>query len=63
MRKLIGLGAALLAFAGFASAATAADPIAAPFPAASVGPIFLAAQTVNTTGAMSSVTPFTAGPG
>ena len=54
MRKLIGFGVALLAFAAFAASASAADPIAAPFPASSVGPIFVAAQTVNTTGAMSS---------
>jgi len=54
MRKLISLGVAMLAFTAFATTASAADPIAAPFPATSVGPIFLAAQTVNTTGAMSS---------
>jgi len=54
MRKLISLGVAMLAFTAFAATASAADPIAAPFPATSVGPIFLAAQTVNTTGAMSS---------
>src|SRR3954451_13715233 len=54
MRKLISLGVAVLASTAFAAAASAADPIAAPFPASAVGPIFIAAQTVNTTGAMSS---------
>ena len=55
MHKLIGFGAVLIAFAALASAAPAADPPGTtPFPASSVGPVFIAAQTVNTTGAMSS---------
>jgi hypothetical protein len=55
MRKLIGLGVALIAFATFAASAPAADPpVTVPFPATSVGPVFIAAQTVNTSGAMAS---------
>ena len=56
MRKLIGLGAALISFAALAASATAADPppVPLPFPATSVGPVFIAAQTVNTSGAMAS---------
>ncbi len=52
MRKILTLGAALVVFAGVASAALAADPIAAPFPSATGGPVFIAAQTVTSTGAM-----------
>jgi hypothetical protein len=53
MRKILTLGAALVAFATVAAAAPAADPpIAAPFPAATSGAVFIAAQTVTSTGAM-----------
>lgn len=53
MRKLVVLlAAALVAFATLAAAATAADPVPLPFPAPKAGSVFIAAQTVNTTGAM-----------
>ena len=53
MRKILTLGVALVAFAGVASAALGdTPPIAAPFPAATAGTVFVAAQTVNPTGAM-----------
>jgi hypothetical protein len=52
MRKLAVLAAALAAFATLAAAATAADPLPLPFPAQKVGSVFIAAQTVNATGAM-----------
>jgi hypothetical protein len=52
MRKLAVLTAALAAFATLAAAANAADPVPLPFPAQKVGSVFIAAQTVNTTGAM-----------
>ena len=52
MRKILTLGVVLAAFAAIASTAIAANPIAAPFPATSVGPVFIAAQTVTATGAM-----------
>ncbi|HEX4525885.1 MAG TPA: hypothetical protein VH108_04015 [Gaiellaceae bacterium] len=52
MKKFVTLGVALVAFAALASAAIAADPIAAPFPAATSGPVFIAAQTVTATGAL-----------
>ncbi len=52
MRKTLTLGVVLAAFAAIASTAIAANPIAAPFPATSVGPVFVAAQTVTATGAM-----------
>jgi hypothetical protein len=52
MKKLVTLGVAFVAFAVIASAAIAADPIAAPFPATTSGPVFIAAQTVTSTGAM-----------
>jgi hypothetical protein len=51
MRKLVTLGVGLVAFAALASAAIA-DPIAAPFPATTSGPVFIAAQTVTSTGAL-----------
>lgn len=50
MRKLLVLVAALASFAA-ASTTASAD---APFPATTVGPVFISAQTVNTSGAMSS---------
>lgn len=52
MRKFLTLGAALVAFATVAASAPAADPIAAPFPSSTSGPVFVAAQTVTATGAM-----------
>ncbi len=55
MRKLAVLAAALAAFATLAAAANAADPpppTPVPFPAQKLGRVFVAAQTVNTTGAM-----------
>ena len=52
MRKILTLVAALVAFATVAASAPAADPIAAPFPAATSGPVFIAAQTVTSTGAL-----------
>ena len=52
MKRLVTLGVALVAFAALATAAIAGDPIAAPFPATTSGPVFIAAQTVTSTGAM-----------
>ncbi len=52
MRKVFALGVALAAFAAFAAVAIAADPIAAPFPSTTSGPVFIAAQTVTASGAM-----------
>ncbi len=55
MSRILGLVAGLAVFATLsaaASAGTAATPV--PFPAATSGPLFIAAQTVNTSGAMSS---------
>lgn len=56
MRTFIALVAALAAFAALATSAVAdtAPPTVVPFPATSVGPVFVAAQTATTTGAMSS---------
>jgi hypothetical protein len=56
MRKLLSFGAALGLFAAFAAAAVAdtAPPQTTPFPASSVGPVFIAAQTATTSGVMSS---------
>lgn len=51
MSKFTAVVAGLAAFAALATTALADN---APFPAPSVGPLFIAAQTVNTTGAMSS---------
>jgi len=48
MRKFLTLGVALVAFAAVATTAFAADP----FPSPKGGPVFIAAQTVTTTGAM-----------
>ena len=53
MSKILALVAGLAAFAMLATSALA-DTAPAPFPATSVGPLFIAGQTVNTTGAMSS---------
>ncbi len=53
MRKFLTLGVALVAFATVAASAPAADPpIAAPFPAATSSTVFIAAQTVTSTGAI-----------
>lgn len=52
MRKILTLGSALLVFAAVAASAYAADPIPAPFPAATSGAVFVAAQTVTATGAL-----------
>lgn len=55
MRKLVVLAAALAAFASLVAAASAADPApptVTPFPAPKLGPVFVAAQTVDSTGAM-----------
>jgi len=55
MRKILTLGGAILMFGVLAAAAPAADPpVVAPFPATTSGPLFVAAQTVTTTGSMSS---------
>ncbi|MGZ4338736.1 MAG: hypothetical protein ACXVQ3_01645 [Gaiellaceae bacterium] len=56
MSKILALVAGLAAFAALATTALAdtAPPTTTPFPASSVGPLFIAGQTVNTTGAMSS---------
>ncbi len=56
MSKLMALVAGLAACAALATTALAdtAPPTTTPFPASSVGPIFIAGQTVNTSGAMSS---------
>jgi hypothetical protein len=55
MRTYLAFGAALAACAALATTAIAdTAPPATPFPASSVGTLFIAAQTVNTTGAMSS---------
>jgi hypothetical protein len=54
MRKFLALAVATVAFAAVAQAALAADPapIAKPFPAATSGTVFIAAQTVTSTGAI-----------
>ncbi len=52
MRAFLILGAALVAAVAVTASAVAANPV--PFPAAKVAQVFLAAQTVNTDGAMSS---------
>ncbi|HVC87821.1 MAG TPA: hypothetical protein VNC40_10405 [Gaiellaceae bacterium] len=54
MRKFLALGVALVASVAFTQAAFAADPapIAKPFPAATSGAVFIAAQTVTATGAL-----------
>ena len=54
MRKLVILAAALAAFASLAAAAAAdtAPPTVTPFPAPKLGPVFVAAQTADSTGAM-----------
>ncbi len=54
MKKLISLAAVLGAAATFVAAAPAADPIVTPFPAAQVGQVFVAAQTVTADGAASN---------
>ena len=53
MSKFTALVAGLAALAVFATTAFA-DTAPAPFPAPSVGPLFIAGQTANTSGAMSS---------
>jgi hypothetical protein len=53
MRGIVSVGMAAAAFASFAALAFA-DTSPQPFPAPTVGPVFVAAQTVNTSGAMSS---------
>lgn len=55
MRRFIVSAGVLVAFAILATAAIAADPApptVVPFPAATLGPVFVAAQTVDPTGAM-----------
>jgi len=55
MRKHVVLAAALAAFASLVAAASAAEPpppTVTPFPAPKLGPVFVAAQTVDKTGAM-----------
>lgn len=56
MSRILALVAGLAACATFATTALAdtAPPTTTPFPASSVGPLFIAGQTVNTSGAMSS---------
>ncbi len=53
MKRILSVGAILVAASVWASAASAADPVV-PFPAAKVGPVFIAAQTVTTGGAMNN---------
>jgi hypothetical protein len=52
MRKIVTLGVSVLAFAAVAASAFAADPTPLPFPAATSGAVFIAAQTVTATGAI-----------
>jgi hypothetical protein len=55
MRKHVVLAAALAAFASLVAAASAAEPpppTVTPFPAPKLGPVFVAAQTVDKTGAL-----------
>jgi hypothetical protein len=52
MRKILTLSTALLALATVAGSASAADPLPLPFPAATSGTVFIAAQTVTSTGAI-----------
>ena len=54
MRKILSLGAALVVFGVVATSSLAADapPTPVPFPAATAGPLFISAQTVDATGAM-----------
>lgn len=52
MKRILILGAAVAALAGGTSAARAADPV--PFPGTSANPVFIAAQTVTTDGAMTN---------
>ena len=54
MRKFLTIGVALVAFATLGTTAFAAAPTPAPFPAATAGAVFVAAQTVTSTGAMQS---------
>jgi hypothetical protein len=57
MRRFLALAMALVTFGAVAAAATAADPpppTVTPFPAPQLGPVFVAAQTVDQTGAMQS---------
>jgi hypothetical protein len=56
MSKLLALVAGVAVFAALATTALAdtAPPATTPFPASSVGPLFIAGQTVNTSGAMAS---------
>ena len=54
MRKFLTLGVALIAFAAVATTAFAASPTADPFPAPTAGAVFIAAQTVTSTGAIQS---------
>jgi hypothetical protein len=56
MRKIIALvvGAAACAALATGALADTAPPATTPFPASSVGPVFIAGQTVNTSGAMAS---------
>jgi hypothetical protein len=54
MRNLVVLAAGLATFASLAAAAAAdtAPPTVTPFPSPTLGPVFVAAQTVDSTGAM-----------
>jgi hypothetical protein len=54
MRKLVVLAAALAAFSSLVAAAAAdtTPPATTPFPAPKLGPVFVAAQTVDKTGSM-----------
>jgi hypothetical protein len=52
MRKILTIGVALVAFAAVGTTAFAAAPTPLPFPAATAGPVFIAAQTVTSTGAL-----------
>jgi hypothetical protein len=54
MRKFLTLGVALVAFAAVATTAFAASPTADPFPSPTAGAVFIAAQTVTSTGALQS---------
>jgi hypothetical protein len=55
MRAFVSLATAVAVFASLAAVATAAEPApptVVPFPAPTLGPVFVAAQTVDSTGAM-----------
>jgi len=54
MRRILVLGAAVAAFGTLVATTALAAPTPVPFPAPSVGPVFIAAHTTNTAGTMAS---------